>query len=176
MMKTCLEGVRIAELARYQALPRGGLLLRDLGAEVIKVEPMEGEDLRHMGPFVHGESIQLAAYNPGKNSICMDLRTKEGKAILTDLLRVSDVLLENFKPGTLAAMGYPADYLQHLNPGIIVCSVSGFGQYGPYREWRAYDSIIQAMSGIAHRRGVPSGSRYWPRGRSWTGSPPFTRL
>lgn len=176
MMKTCLEGVRIAELARYQALPRGGLLLRDLGAEVIKVEPMEGEDLRHMGPFVHGESIQFAAYNRGKKSICMDLRTKEGKAILTDLLRVSDVLLENFKPGTLAAMGYPADYLQRLNPGLIVCSVSGFGQYGPYREWRAYDSIIQAMSGIAHRRGVPSGSRYWPRGRSWTGSPPFTRL
>ena len=157
MMKTCLEDVRIVELARYQALPRGGLLLLDLGAEVIKVEPLEGEDLRHTGPFVHGESIQFAAYNRGKKSIAVDLRAKEGKALLADLLRCSDVLLENFKPGTMDIMGFPKDVLRRLNPTLIVCSVSGFGQYGPYRDWRSYDPIIQAMSGIAHQTGRPFG-------------------
>ena len=158
MLKNCLEGVRIVELARYQALPRGSLLLRDFGAEVIKVESVDGQaELRAMGPFVHGQSVQFAAYNRGKKSITLDLRSARGKAILNDLIRCSDVLLENFRPGILEAMGYRQDALRSLNPTLVVCRVSGYGQESPYRDWGGADPMIQAMSGIAHQTGRPLG-------------------
>ncbi len=148
MATNCLDDIRIIELARFQALPRGGMLLRDLGAEVIKVESPKGEgDLRPMGPFVHGQSVQFAAYNRGKKSITLELRTEEGRAILGDLIRCSDVLLENFRPGILETMGYTQETLSRLNPTLVLCRVSGFGQYGPYRDWGSFDPPIQAMSG-----------------------------
>ena len=148
-----LEGVRVLELARWQAAPRGGLVLRDMGAEVIKVEWRKGADLRNSGPFVGDMSVQFAAYNRGKKSISLNTRHDEGKQIFLDMVRLADVVLENFRPGTMEQMGFGYDVLAEVNPGIILASVSGFGQYGPYRDRQCFDPIIQAMSGIGHQTG-----------------------
>ena len=148
-----LEGVRILELARWQAAPRGGLVLRDMGTEVIKVEWRKGADLRNSGPFVGDMSVQFAAYNRGKKSISLNTRHDKGKQIFLDMVRLADVVLENFRPGTMEQMGFGYDALAEVNPGIILASVSGFGQYGPYRDRQCFDPIIQAMSGIGHQTG-----------------------
>ena len=100
-----LEGVRILELARWQAAPRGGLVLRDMGAEVIKIEWSKGSDLRNSGPFVGDMSVQFAAYNRGKKSITLNTRHQKGKEIFLDLVKESDVVLENYRPGTMETMG-----------------------------------------------------------------------
>lgn len=148
-----LDGVRILELARWQAAPRASLILRDMGAEVIKLEWRKGGDLRNSGPKVGEMSVQFAAYNRGKKSITLNTRHPKGKELFFELLRVSDVVLENYRPGTVDKMGLGYDKLCSVNPGIILASVSGFGQYGPYRDRQCFDPIIQAMSGIGHQTG-----------------------
>ena len=148
-----MEGVRILELARWQAAPRGGLVLRDMGAEVIKVEWRKGGDLRNSGPFVGDMSVQFAAYNRGKKSISLNTRHQKGKEMFLDMVKLADVVLENFRPGTMEKMGFSYEVLSQVNPGIILASVSGFGQYGPYRDRQCFDPIIQAMSGIGHQTG-----------------------
>ena len=148
-----LDGVRILELARWQAAPRASLILRDMGAQVIKVEWRKGGDLRNSGPKVGEMSVQFAAYNRGKKSITLNTRHPKGKELFFELLRVSDVVLENYRPGTVDQMGLGYDKLCSVNPGIILASVSGFGQYGPYRDRQCFDPIIQAMSGIGHQTG-----------------------
>ena len=148
-----LDGVRILELARWQAAPRASLILRDMGAEVIKVEWRKGGDLRSSGPKVGEMSVQFAAYNRGKKSITLNTRHPKGKELFFELLGVSDVVLENYRPGTVEKMGLGYDQLCTVNPGIILASVSGFGQYGPYRDRQCFDPIIQAMSGIGHQTG-----------------------
>lgn len=148
-----LDGVRILELARWQAAPRASLILRDMGAEVIKVEWRKGGDLRNSGPKVGEMSVQFAAYNRGKKSITLNTRHPKGKELFFELLQVSDVVLENYRPGTVDKMGLGYDKLCEVNPGIILASVSGFGQYGPYRDRQCFDPIIQAMSGIGHQTG-----------------------
>ncbi len=156
-MSQSLEGMRVLELARYQAGPRCGMILSDLGAEVIKIERIGGEETRQNPPVVRGLSIYFTVYNRGKKSICVDLRKAEGKALFTDLVRKSDVVLENFRPGTMAAMGFGYDALKAINKGIILTSVSGFGQYGPYTERPAFDPLGQAMSGLMDLTGRPVG-------------------
>src|ERR1700761_1599935 len=156
-MAGALDGVRVLELARYQAGPRGGMILSDLGAEVIKIERPGGEETRRHAPVVRGQSIYFTVYNRGKKSICLDLRSAEGKAIFTDLVKKSDVVLENFRPGTMAAMGFDYAALKAINSGIILTSVSGFGQYGPYTERPAFDPLGQAMSGLMALTGQPVG-------------------
>jgi CoA:oxalate CoA-transferase len=156
-MNQSLDGVRVLELARYQAGPRGGMILSDLGAEVIKVERLGGEETRQNAPVVRGQSIYFTVYNRGKKSICLDLRSTTGKAIFTDLVKQSDVVLENFRPGTMAAMGFGYESLKAINSGIILTSVSGFGQYGPYTERPAFDPLGQAMSGLMDLTGKPVG-------------------
>ena len=148
-----LDGVRILELARWQAAPRGSLVLRDMGAEVIKLEWRKGGDLRNSGPFVGEMSVQFAAYNRGKKSVTLNTREKKGKTLFYRLLEVSDVVLENFRPGTMEEMGFGYEKMAEINPGIILASVSGFGQYGPYRDRQCFDPIIQAMSGIGDQTG-----------------------
>ena len=148
-----LEGIRVLELARWQAAPRGGMVLRDMGAEVIKIEWRKGADLRNSGPFVEHMSVQFAAYNRGKKSITLNTRHPKGKQMFLDLVKVSDVVLENFRPGTMEQMGFSYEVMSKVNPGIILASVSGFGQYGPYRDRQCFDPIIQAMSGIGHQTG-----------------------
>jgi crotonobetainyl-CoA:carnitine CoA-transferase CaiB-like acyl-CoA transferase len=156
-MPQALSGVRVLELARYQAGPRGGMILSDLGAEVIKIERLGGEETRKNPPVVRGQSIYFTVYNRGKKSICLDMRSAEGKQIFTDLVRKSDIVLENFRPGTMAAMGFAYDQLKAINPGIILISVSGFGQYGPYTDRPAFDPLGQAMSGLMSLTGKPVG-------------------
>ena len=152
-----LEGVRVLELARYQAGPRGGMILSDLGAEVIKIERLGGEETRGNPPMVRGQSVYFTVYNRGKKSICIDMRADAGKAIFTDLVKTADIVLENFRPGTMATMGFAYEQLRAINKGIILVSVSGFGQYGPYTERPAFDPLGQAMSGLMSLTGQPVG-------------------
>jgi len=156
-MTGCLEGIRVLELARFQAGPRGGMLLSDLGAEVIKIEPPGGEETRRHPPMVRGQSVYFSVYNRGKKSVCLDLRNPQGKEVFAALVPKADIVLENFRPGVMAAMGFPYERLRELNPGIILTSVSGFGQYGPYRDRPAFDSLGQAMGGLMTLTGQTEG-------------------
>jgi crotonobetainyl-CoA:carnitine CoA-transferase CaiB-like acyl-CoA transferase len=156
-MPFSLDGVRVLELARFQAGPRGGMMLSDLGAEVIKVERIGGEETRRHPPMVRGQSVYFTVYNRGKKSICLDMRADRGKEIFAALVRKSDIVLENFRPGTMAAMGFGYEALKALKPDIILVSVSGFGQFGPYRDLPAFDPLGQAMSGLMSLTGRPVG-------------------
>jgi CoA:oxalate CoA-transferase len=156
-MSLSLAGVRVLELARYQAGPRGGMILSDLGAEVIKIERLGGEETRKHPPMVRGQSVYFSVYNRGKRSICLDLRHERGKEIFAELVKTADIVLENFRPGTMQAMGFEYETLRNLNPGIILVSVSGFGQYGPYTDRPAFDPLGQAMSGLMTLTGQPVG-------------------
>jgi CoA:oxalate CoA-transferase len=156
-MQFSLDGVRVLELARFQAGPRGGMMMSDLGAEVIKIERIGGEETRRHPPIVRGQSVYFTVYNRGKKSICLDLRSDRGKEIFAELVRKSDIILENFRPGTMAAMGFGYDALRELKQDIILVSVSGFGQYGPYRDRPAFDPLGQAMSGLMSLTGRPVG-------------------
>jgi crotonobetainyl-CoA:carnitine CoA-transferase CaiB-like acyl-CoA transferase len=156
-MPFSLDGVRVLELARFQAGPRGGMMLSDLGAEVIKVERIGGEETRWHPPMVRGQSVYFTVYNRGKKSICLDLRSERGKEIFAALVRKADIVLENFRPGTMEAMGFGYEALKALKRDIILVSVSGFGQYGPYRDRPAFDPLGQAMSGLMSLTGRPVG-------------------
>ena len=156
-MQGSLEGVRILELARFQAGPRGGMMMSDLGAEVIKIERLGGEETRQNAPMVRGQSVYFTVYNRGKKSICLDMRSAEGKAVFTDLVKTADIVLENFRPGTMDAMGFGYEQLKAIKKDIILISVSGFGQYGPYRDRPAFDPLGQAMSGLMTLTGQPVG-------------------
>jgi crotonobetainyl-CoA:carnitine CoA-transferase CaiB-like acyl-CoA transferase len=156
-MSLSLDGVRVLELARYQAGPRGGMILSDLGAEVIKIERPGGEETRQHPPMVRGQSVYFTVYNRGKKSICLDMRNPRGKEIFADLVKQADIVLENFRPGTMKAMGFDYEQLRALNSRIILVSVSGFGQYGPYTERPAFDPLGQAMSGLMTLTGKPVG-------------------
>ncbi len=155
MPKTALEGVRVLDLGRYQAGPRIGLVLARLGAEVIKVEAPGGDESRSMGPFVRGQSAYWVQYNSGKKSLGLDMRHEKGKEIVRQLVKVSDILIQNFRPGTINAMGFGYDKLQELNPGIIMANVSAYGQYGPYCDRIGFDPIGQAISGMMSLTGFP---------------------
>lgn len=148
-----LSGVRVLELARILAGPWAGQTLADLGAEVIKVEAPEGDDTRRWGPpFIEHAGDRSAAYfhscNRGKKSVTADFRTDEGQAHVLELARDADVVIENFKLGGLAKYGLDYDSLRAINPGLVYCSITGFGQTGPYAHRAGYDYIIQGMSGL----------------------------
>ena len=150
---TPLQGLKVVELARVLAGPWAGQTLADLGAEVIKVESPDGDETRGWGPpFLDHEGERSAAYyhscNRGKSSVTADFRTEEGRALVLDLVRDADVLLENFKVGGLAKYGLDYDSLRKINPALVYCSITGFGQDGPYAHRAGYDYIIQGMSGL----------------------------
>jgi len=153
-----LDGVRVLELARYQAGPRGGMILSDLGAEVIKIEKPGGEETRQSPPMVRGQSVYFSVYNRGKKSLCLDMRQERGKEIFAALVPTADIVLQNFRPGVMERMGFGYERLRALKPGIILVSVSGFGQYGPYRDRPAFDPLGQAMSGLMTLTGKPVGT------------------
>jgi crotonobetainyl-CoA:carnitine CoA-transferase CaiB-like acyl-CoA transferase len=173
-MPFSLDGVRVLELARFQAGPRGGMMLSDLGAEVIKVERIGGEETRRHPPMVRGQSVYFTVYNRGKKSICLDLRSERGKEIFAALVRKADIVLENFRPGTMEAMGFGYEALKALKRDIILVSVSGFGQYGPYRDRPAFDPLGQAMSGLMSLTGRWA-SRSARHSRWSIAPPPCTR-
>jgi len=157
-MAGSLDGIRVLELARYQAGPRGGMILSDLGAEVIKIEKLGGEETRKSEPLVRGQSVYFSVYNRGKKSLCLDMRTERGKEIFAALVPTADIVLQNFRPGVMEKMGFGYERLCELKPDIILCSVSGFGQYGPYRDRPAFDPLGQAMSGLMSLTGAPVGT------------------
>ena len=156
-IKTPLEGIRMLDLGRYQAGPRCALMFARLGAEVIKIEALNGDESRGNGPMVRGQSAYWVQYNSGKKSLAINLRTDEGKEVLRDLVRVSDILLQNFRPGTIEKMGFGYDVLRELNPRIIMINVSAYGQYGPYRDRVGFDPIGQALGGMMTMTGFPDG-------------------
>ena len=129
MPKTPLEGIRVLDMGRYQAGPRCALMLARMGAEVIKIESVNGDESRKNGPVVRGQSAYWVQYNSGKKSLAINMRTEEGKEVLRDLVKVSDVLLQNFRPGTIEIMGFGYDVLKELNPKIVMLNVSAYGQY-----------------------------------------------
>jgi crotonobetainyl-CoA:carnitine CoA-transferase CaiB-like acyl-CoA transferase len=158
-----LSGLRVLELARVLAGPWAGQLLADLGAEVIKVESREGDDTRQWGPpFVENrdgshDAAYFHATNRGKRSIAVDFSTGDGRRIVRDLAARSDVLIENFKVGGLKRHGLDYESLRAVNPRLVYCSISGFGQDGPYAHRPGYDFIIQGMGGIMDLTGAPDG-------------------
>ncbi|MBA3030946.1 MAG: CoA transferase [Desulfobacteraceae bacterium] len=154
-LKTALEGIRVLDLGRYQAGPRAALELARLGAEVIKVEGLEGDESRKGMPQVRGQSGYWVHYNSGKKSIALDTRMKKGKEILQDLVKISDVFIQNFRPGTIEKMGFSYDALRELNPKIVMLNVSAYGQYGPYKDRVGFDTIGQAISGLMSITGYP---------------------
>ena len=169
-MTGCLDGIKVLELARYQAGPRAGMVMSDMGAEVIKVEKPGGEETRAHAPLVNGTSVYFTVYNRGKKSITLNMRAEEGKAIFRELVKTADVVLENFRPGVIAKMGFSYEELKKIKPDIILTSVSGFGQYGPYRDRPAFDPIGQAMSGLMEITGIHEGHPVL------TGSPIIDRI
>ncbi len=148
-MPGALQGVRVLDLSRYIAGPFCSMLLADMGAEVIKVEKAKkGEDSRGLCPYKNGQSLYYTSYNRNKKSVTINYRSQKGQEILKKLIHESDVLVENFRPGSLANMGLTKEVLNELNPRLIVTSVSGFGQFGPYKDRAAFDCIAQAVSGL----------------------------
>ena len=161
--RTPLAGLKIVELARILAGPWAGQILADLGAEVIKIESPEGDDTRKWGPpFIdNGDGTADAAYfhcaNRGKTTRAIDFSLPVGREEIIELIRDADVLIENFKVGTLARYGLDYASLAAINPRLIYCSITGFGQTGPYAGRAGYDFVVQGMSGIMDLTGAPDG-------------------
>ncbi len=153
-----LSGIRVIDLTRILAGPFCTMLLADMGAEVIKIEsPSGGDPVRQQGTVKHGLSWYFAQFNRNKKSLTLNLYRDEGKAVLAELIQSADVLVENYRPGVLATMGFDAVRLNALNPRLIVTSVTGFGSTGPYAERPSFDLIAQAMSGFMSVNGDPEG-------------------
>lgn len=153
-----LDGLRVLDLTRVLAGPFAGMIMADMGANVIKVEePEKGADERHMGPFQNGESAYFMNLNRNKRSITINLKSPKGKDVFKELVKNADVVLENFRPGTMEKLGLGYEELKKVNPGIIYAAVSGFGHYGPYKDRPGYDIIAQAMSGLMSTTGWPGG-------------------
>lgn len=150
-----LNGITVVDLTRVLAGPYCTMVLSDLGARVIKVEPPGGDDSRHYGPFVDGESAYFASLNRGKESIALDLKADADRALFERLLARADVVVENFRPGTMARLGYGWEALRKRFPRLIYAAASGFGHSGPYSQRPAYDLVAQAMGGIMSLTGEP---------------------
>jgi CoA:oxalate CoA-transferase len=151
-----LSGVTVVDLTRVLAGPYCTLILADLGARVVKVElPGRGDDARHIGPFVESRSAYFASVNRGKESIALDLKNAADREIFERLLARADVLVENFRPGTMEKLGYGWETLHPRHPRLIYAAASGFGHTGPYADRPAYDLVAQAMGGIMSVTGHP---------------------
>ena len=152
-----LDGVTVLDFSRVLAGPYATVLLADLGARVIKVEPVGGDDYRHVGPWIDKESALFAFANRGKESIVLDLKNPDDLSFALQLSDHADVVVENFRPGVAAKLGIGADALMARNSRLIYASISGFGQTGPMRERPAYDIIVQALTGLMSITGDPEG-------------------
>ncbi|RBW71111.1 CaiB/BaiF CoA transferase family protein [Bacillus taeanensis] len=154
-----LEGIKVVDLTRILSGPFCTMTLADLGAEVIKVESPQGDDTRQWGPpFIQDESAYFLSVNRNKKSIVLNLKEKKGKEVLLKLVKEADVVVENFRPGTLKKLRIDYDVLKAHNPGIILASISGFGQTGPYAQKPGYDVLAQGMGGLMSVTGEPNGA------------------
>ncbi|WP_336184809.1 CoA transferase [Fusobacterium polymorphum] len=156
--KGLLEGIVVLDLTRVLAGPYCGTLIADMGATVIKVEnPIGGDDSRSMGPFINGNSVYYANFNRSKLGCTLNLKTSEGKEIFKELVKKADIIIENYRPGTMEKLGLGYDELKKANPAIIYGAVSGFGHTGPLSKRAGYDIIGQAMGGLMSTTGWPGG-------------------
>jgi crotonobetainyl-CoA:carnitine CoA-transferase CaiB-like acyl-CoA transferase len=151
-----LRGLRVLDFTRVLAGPLCTMLLGDMGADVIKIEdPRHGDDTREWAPFVGGWSTYFLSVNRNKKSVAIDLKSAEGAALLKDLIESADVLVENFRPGTLARLGFGPDQARAMNERLIYCSISGYGATGPMSDLPGYDMVIQGESGLMDVTGFP---------------------
>lgn len=158
MARKPLEGLVVLDMTRVLAGPYTGMILADMGADVLKIEaPGHGDDSRAFGPFVKGESVYYMSLNRGKRSMTLNLKSPEGKEILKELVKKADVLLENFRGGTMKKLGLDYDVLKEINPRLIYSACTGFGMTGPYNHDPAYDVIVQGMGGIMSITGQAGG-------------------
>ena len=157
-MSGALEGITVLDLSRVLAGPFCGMLLADFGAKVIKIEqPNKGDDSRNSPPFIDGMSSYYLNLNRNKLGITLDLKSPEGKEIFKRLVKKADIVIENFRPGVMDKLGLGYEKLKEINPAIVYGCVSGFGQYGPYKDRAGYDIIGQAASGLMSITGWPDG-------------------
>lgn len=153
-----LEGLKVLDLTRVLAGPYCTMLLGDLGADIIKVEmPVKGDDSRHFGPYQNGESAYFMSLNRNKRSMTLNLKSEKGKELLKAFVKKVDVIVENFRPGTMEKLGLGYDVLKEINPKLIYAASSGFGHSGPYSKKPAYDGVVQAMGGIMSITGAKGG-------------------
>ena len=141
------RGIKVLDLTTMVSGPVAAMMLADQGAEVVKVEPPNGEQMRHFGGLHNGVNAMFYSCNRGKRSLALDLKSDAGKAVLADLVRETDVLVQNFRPGAMERMGFGEPTVRALNEKIIYVSISGFGEHGPFAHKRVYDPVIQALSG-----------------------------
>lgn len=157
-MESLLEGIRVLDFTGSVSGPACSMFLADAGAEVIKIErPVRGDDSRMFPPFQEGQSGSFVTLQRGKRGIVLNMKEDEGVDIFKELVRVSDVVVENMTPGTMAKFGLDYENLKSIKPDIILCSISGYGQTGPLSPLPGYDSVIQAMSGLMSITGFPDG-------------------
>lgn len=162
-MVGALSDVLVVDLTRVLAGPYGTMILGDFGASIIKIEqPVRGDDTRQWGPpfSAGGESAYFLCANRNKRSLTLNLKSEAGREVLRDLVRRADVLVENFKVGTMEALGLGYPSLRELNPGLIYCSITGYGQTGPYRNRPGYDTVIQAQGGVMSITGPVDGEPF----------------
>ena len=152
-----LDGMKVLDLTRVMAGPYCTMVLGDLGADVIKIESQSGDDTRTMGPFVNGESACFMMINRNKRSLTLDLKSEKGREIFLKLAKKADVIVENFRPGVVKKLGIDFETVRQLNSGIIYCSISGYGQTGPYSQKGGFDIMAQGMTGLMDLTGEPEG-------------------
>ena len=150
-----LSGIRVIDLSMFLPGPMLTVIMADQGAEVIKVEPAAGDPARSQGPFADGHSIWFANLNRGKASVVLDLKSEAGKAALADLIRGADVFVEGFRPGVMARLGFGWEAVRAINPRIVYCSISAFGQTGALAHHPAHDMAVQALAGFLSVNGTP---------------------
>ncbi|MGI6358537.1 MAG: CaiB/BaiF CoA transferase family protein [Bacillota bacterium] len=157
-MQAALSGIRVLDLTRVLAGPYATMILADMGADVIKIErPGTGDDSRSYGPYQNGESAYFMSLNRNKRSITLDLKQQPGKEIFLALVKQADVVVENYRPGTMERLGLGYETLRDINPRLVYAAVSGFGHSGPYSQRAAYDGVVQAMGGIMSITGSEDG-------------------
>src|SRR3954468_13127672 len=153
-----LSGLKIVDLTRVVAGPFCTMMLGDMGAEVLKIEePRHGDDSRAWAPFLEGTGSFFLALNRSKKSVALDLKTADGARALRRLIETSDVLIENFRPGSLAELGFDYAAASAMNPRLVYCSIAGYGQTGPHAQLPGYDAVIQGEAGIMDMTGFPDG-------------------
>jgi len=154
-----LQGIRVIDLTRVVAGPFCTMMLGDMGAEVLKIEePQHGDDSRAWAPYIQGWGSFYLALNRSKKSVALDLKTSNGAEALSRLVETADVLIENFRPGSLAELGFDYASASALNPRLIYCSISGYGQTGPHAPLPGYDAVIQGEAGIMDMTGFADGA------------------
>ena len=174
-MRTPLDGIRVLDFTRVSAGPHCTRMLADLGAEIIKIEPPDADLTRFQSPRRNGIATYFAQQNTGKRCISIDLATAEGSELALRLSAHCDVVVENFRPGVMARLGLSYERLAERNQRIVVCSISGYGQTGPWRNRRAYASVVQAESGFTESQSKAFGHHRNDRHATPTPTPPWKR-